>query len=161
MNKHAKLLFYYILLIVLIAMIANAERIVTAGNPQMKRVIREVRPQRVYAQSVTPTPIPTKQDIINKYPHSDILTRIWTLETTKGQAVNGYHRGCERKGLSNEFGYGVYSKICFDTFEDSVKSVSLWFTKRLKSHTLAETLCIYNIGKDTNTCKYAQDFLNH
>lgn len=107
----------------------------------------------------TPTSVPTKLDIIKKYPHADILERIHFLESTNGKATHGYHKGCEDKGKSNEFGYGVYNHVCFDTFEDSVEAVSSWFTKHLEKASLGEALCIYNLGIKENTCDYAQNFL--
>lgn len=130
-------------------------------HQQARSPLPEAPVRRVYADQPSPTAVPTKQDIINKYPHADILSRVWILESAQGKAVKGYHRGCEAKGESNEFGYGVWSKICFSTFEESVQTISAWFTKKLQDHTLAEALCTYNVGKNTNECEYAQNFLNH
>ncbi len=102
----------------------------------------------------TYTPIQmTDREIINQYPHSDILWMVYGLESSRGK-----HDSCKYKGGVNGFGY-TSNKRCFKDFDEAARTVSNWFTQRLGKYSLNEGLCIYNTG-DTRggNCCYAKRF---
>ncbi len=43
---------------------------------------------------------------------------------------------------------------CYTTFEEVVADVDRWFSKQLKTKTLAQALCYYNLGKAIDDCHY-------
>lgn len=102
----------------------------------------------------------TKEDIINTYPHADIIMRIWNNETSKGQNntsdPTALHMYCRAQGKTNEFGYDPQDKFCFATFEDSVKRISQWLDACLSKNTLAQCLESYS----GNSESYITKFLN-
>lgn len=50
--------------------------------------------------------------------------------------------------MFNGFGFRQNSAehMCYATFQEVVAEVDNWFDKHLKNHTLAESLCGYNAG---------------
>lgn len=89
-----------------------------------------------------------------------IVATVRTLESTNGTAPSGHHVTCRNKGMSNEYGYGVYSGLCFDTHEEATKSVAKWFTRELQNLTLGQALCKYNTGNASDSCVYYEDYLS-
>lgn len=93
-------------------------------------------------------------ELIEAQPHSDILKKVYKLESSSGK-----NDGCKEKGLFNGFGYGqnnIYWN-CFESFEIVVTKVNNWFADKLdKGYTVSEALCYYNLGKRLETCDYAQ-----
>lgn len=118
-----------------------------------------ISPLAVYAEGFVPTPTPTIHDQHEAYiktkTHGDIILRIWNNESSEGKYPFLY---CSKKGLDNEFGFGVTLKtpLCFNTFEASVDAVNAWFDRQLQDHTLAEALRIYSGSGIT----YINSFLN-
>lgn len=98
----------------------------------------------------------TQYEYVMQQPHGDIVWRIYGNESTFGKAPFLY---CDRQGMVNDFGFNVANHQCFQTFREEVSTVSQWFDKELKLHTLAQSLCLYNTGVLENNCRYAQDFL--
>lgn len=106
---------------------------------------------------VTPTPAaPTQEDIILAKKHGDILFRIWTLESSRGQ--HGREE-CAAAGMVNDFGFNVANHQCFSSFNAELDTVSAWFDTTLQTHPLANALCLYNVGIDESTCTYAKNFM--
>lgn len=107
----------------------------------------------------TPTPTPTDEQIIFTAKHGDIINRLYTLETSRGQDP---FLKCEKKGLHNWFGFGVLSKppFCYKTLQDEVVAIDAWFDSHA-SLPLNKQLCGYENGdfKQTN-CSHAERFMN-
>ena len=104
----------------------------------------------------SPTPEPkTEREIVESYEHSDIVWKVYQLESGRGK-----YDGCRDSGKFNGFGFMQHERNwrCFDSFESVVKQVSRWFEVRLSEHTLKESLCYYNRGILTEDCKYAETF---
>ena len=85
--------------------------------------------------------------------HPEFIDHIWYRETGRGGAQEGHHIYCEKMNKSNEFGYAVADKLCFDTFSESIMALEAWVMDH--SHlTFNEALCLYNTGKVQDTCAY-------
>lgn len=96
----------------------------------------------------------TPQSFIQQSKHPEQIDHIWNKETTRGKNTNpnALHNICKSQGKSNEFGYGgMAMMICFDSFEESVRVVDAWLTKRDN-----EALCYYNLGTRTDKCDYVK-----
>lgn len=94
----------------------------------------------------------TPKGIIEGSKHPEQLKLIHLKESSNGKNTNpnALHNICKAKGKSNEFGYGgMLMMICFDSFEESVRVVDAWLTKRDN-----EALCYYNLGIKTSDCDY-------
>lgn len=104
-----------------------------------------------------PTTILSKEQIINEYEYRDLIHKIWVLETSRGEAKQGYHKGCEALGFTNEFGYGVYQDICFPDFRESVKAVNTWLEYNIAEMGADKAVCYYNIGVKINDCDYVKN----
>lgn len=105
----------------------------------------------VYASEITKN---TPQGIIEKSNHPKQLAHIRLKESSNGtnKNPNALHNICRAQGKSNEFGYGgMAMMICFDSFEESVRVVDAWLTKRDN-----EALCYYNLGTRTDKCDYVR-----
>lgn len=97
------------------------------------------------------------------YPNmEDVIDKIHLLESGRGTAPKGHHLTCKTLGLSNEFGYGALDGYCFNSYEESVKAMNMWFRLKFEDgFSLKEALCIYNTGLSKNgTCEYATNFDN-
>lgn len=103
--------------------------------------------------------IQTPYEYVMSLPHGDIAWRIYGNESSFGTHTFLY---CKNRGLVNDVGYNVLGNppTCFTDFKSEMKTVSQWFDRILQSHTLVQSLCLYNEGKDENNCRYAQDFLH-
>lgn len=79
-------------------------------------------------------------------------------ESTKGQALQGLHVTCKKKGLSNEYGYNPPN--CYKNYEEVRKIVINWIIKK-KAIGLSDNqlLCYYNTGKITDYCNYISDMI--
>jgi len=97
----------------------------------------------------------TIDDYINNAKHADIIRKIYKLESSEGR-----NDGCKDKGKLNGFGYGQSTFVwnCFDSAEEVVTKVDKWFDTQLKTKTLAESLCYYNIGVVTGNCDYYKNY---
>jgi len=76
----------------------------------------------------------------------EIAEKIYTLESSNGK--NNYSK-CEAIHKFNGSGFGINGKgkyLCFDSREDEKKAVYGWFEEKLKSHSLSEAICGYNLG---------------
>jgi len=105
----------------------------------------------VYASEITKN---TPQGIIERSNHPKQLAHIRLKESSNGtnKNPNALHNICKAQGKSNEFGYGgMAMMICFDSFEESVRVVDAWLTKRDN-----ENLCYYNLGTRTDKCDYVK-----
>lgn len=103
----------------------------------------------VYASEITKN---TPQGIIERSNHPKQLAHIRLKESSNGtnKNPNALHNICKAQGKSNEFGYGgMAMMICFDSFEESVRVVDEWLTKRDN-----EALCYYNKGERLKDCEY-------
>jgi hypothetical protein len=92
--------------------------------------------------------------IIERSNHPKQLAHIRLKESSNGtnKNPNALHNICKAQGKSNEFGYGgMAMMICFDSFEESVRVVDAWLTKRDN-----EALCYYNLGTRTDKCDYVK-----
>lgn len=141
-----------------------------------KMVQVEVKPpfsieerQLVSPVAPSPTPDPNKiivyEEIIKVQPFniSKIVDGIHWLESNRGAAnIEGsLQRYCEKQGLTNEYGYGgMHDKICFRNKVEAKARVTLWVVENLEKNggNLGVTLCKYNTGKESNTCKYFTDY---
>ena len=86
--------------------------------------------------------------------HPKQLAHIRLKESSNGtnKNPNALHNICKAQGKSNEFGYGgMAMMICFDSFEESVRVVDEWLTKRDN-----ENLCYYNLGIRKDGCEYVK-----
>lgn len=92
--------------------------------------------------------------------YSKIISGIWMLESNRGKngTADAHHNDCSRVGMTNEFGYRALDNYCFNSFEESVKTVDKWIDEQLKTKTVSSLLCYYATGKATDTCSYAQNF---
>jgi len=102
----------------------------------------------------------TKEQVISNAKYGYIIDKIWLLESTRGTAESGYHKDCESIGKTNEFGYGVYQGLCYNTFEESVYAVDEWLAEYIPKIGLNSTLCLYNTGKTIESCNYAKNYRN-
>ena len=113
-------------------------------------------PVKTITEASTPIPQPlSKQEIIAKSKHPEMIDHFWLKETTRGKDKNplALHNLCKAQGKSNEFGYGgMAMKLCYDSFQEAVNVVDAWLTERDK-----EVACYYNLGTRTSKCNYAQD----
>lgn len=138
-------LLVLVLLIVIVCLVGSyvaRRRIISpvGDNPIIKVV---------YASEITKN---TPQGIIERSQHPKQLAHIRLKESSNGtnNNPNALHNICKAQGKSNEFGYGgMAMMICFDSFEESVRVVDAWLTKRDN-----ENLCMYNTGKRDNNCEY-------
>jgi hypothetical protein len=85
--------------------------------------------------------------------HPEFIDHIWYRETGRGGAPEGHHMYCNKQGKSNEFGYAVFDKLCFDTFSESIMALEAWVSKH-SDLTFNQALCLYNTGKVQDTCAY-------
>lgn len=85
----------------------------------------------------------------------DLVDIIFLKESSRGK--NNYSK-CEAIGKFNRYGYGIPgngSYICFEKDEDT-KAVEGWVAeKKARGYSDTEILCLYNTGKATRTCEYA------
>jgi len=89
------------------------------------------------------------------YNAEEITKVVYELETNSGK--NGTDQGCHAKGLHN--GYGFAPGSCYESDAETGKLVEKWFEKQLKTKTLAQSLCFYNMGKVLDDCDYYQNYL--
>jgi len=101
-----------------------------------------------------------KTKIVYEEGLGELVEKIRTLESGRGENSEGHHKFCESIGKTNEFGFFARGnrKFCFDTFEESVKEVTDWLRSQLVEMPLDVMLCFYNQGKLMDTCKYSQDY---
>lgn len=85
----------------------------------------------------------------------DIVDFIYMKESSRGK--NNYSK-CESVGKYNRYGYGIPGDgryICFPKDEDT-KAVEGWVAeKKARGYSDTEILCLYNTGKATRSCEYA------
>lgn len=89
---------------------------------------------------------------------SAIAGIIYRLESSGGR-----NDGCREKGLYNGYGFRQNKSEfkCFSSREEVRGLVIDWFKQHLHKEklTLPEALCHYNIGEETEDCKYYRDYL--
>jgi hypothetical protein len=88
-------------------------------------------------------------------PLADIVEKIYQLESSSGKNVL-----CP-EGKYNGYGYRQNKSewVCYDNPEEPRQLVMNWFDKKLKEHTLNESLCLYNRGSLMNgECEYVDKF---
>jgi len=151
------------LVIVILTLAIIETPIITFGKTR-DTLANTVKIQKVWAAktagSSAITKTPTKEDIIYSAKHGDIIYRIWTMETSKGTATDpsGINVICNKKGMSNEFGYSPFDRTCFPTFKEAVARVDKWIDDHKKLG-LAKMLCEYNQGNPKVSCDYVKNFL--
>ncbi len=104
-----------------------------------------------------------KKQIVKNTKYPFIISGIWMNETTQGKGRNdndptNHQSNCAKAGLSNEFGYDPQHNTCFESFEESVAFLDKYIDEHLKTLSVNQTLCVYNLGKATDTCAYVQNF---
>jgi hypothetical protein len=95
--------------------------------------------------TLTPTATPTPKLKVD-------IKKIYQLESSGGK-----NDGCRNKGLYNGYGYGQNSFVwnCFPSHEEVTNKVIAWFKdKEEKGYSIAEQLCMYNVGKRITNCDY-------
>lgn len=70
------------------------------------------------------------------------------------------HNVCKAKGMSNEIGYSPQTKFCFGDLEESQLYVAYYVKKNCEAMPLANCLCLWNTGKATDRCAYADGNLS-
>lgn len=72
-----------------------------------------------------------------------VVAKVYTLESS-----NGKNDSCKESGKFNGYGYAqnLTTWNCFDSHEEVTNKVKSWFEKHLKTKTLGEALCGYNLG---------------
>jgi len=108
---------------------------------------------------IVPTiaPVRTDKEIIMSKTNGAILWKVYGLESTWGK-----NDLCKRDGTYNGFGYAQNYSVwsCFQSFEIVADKVDKWFTTKLKTYSLSESLCLYNTGNATKTCDYYKNYLS-
>ena len=91
-----------------------------------------------------------------------VLDGIHTLESSKGTAKQGLHVYCNRRGLSNEYGYGGMALMqCFDSKEQARDAVRSWLRDNIASTgSLGAAMCKYNTGTASSSCPYYINYQN-
>lgn len=142
---------------ILLAVFCRHAETVQAFFTPKPTLTRYISPLASPSPLLSPTPTPlSDRDIINKYPHADIVYRIYGLESSFGKEPFLY---CQRQGKLNTMGYNVLNHQCFASFEEQVKTVSEW-VDRHQTMSLGKLLCTYNKGEADASCDYAQNFLS-
>lgn len=104
--------------------------------------------------NVQATPVEEIQEKVEVKP-VDLVDIIFLKESSRGK--NNYSK-CEAIGKYNRYGYGIPGDgryICFQKDEDT-KAVEGWVAeKKARGYSDTEILCLYNTGKATRTCEYA------
>ena len=110
--------------------------------------------------TTTPTPkvspranLKAKIAIMASSRYPDFIDHIWLRESGRGKNPAGLAGYCEKKGLSNEFGFAVSVNHCFTNFETSVKRLERWYEDNT-GLTYQEKLCRYNTGRPVPECAY-------
>jgi hypothetical protein len=96
----------------------------------------------------------THYQIVHESKHAEEIDLIWLKESSRGKnnPIGSLENYCQLQGKTNQFGYGGMDlKICYDSFEESVKAVEKWLDKRT-----AEALCMYNTGVRVSNCEYVK-----
>ena len=126
---------------------------------------------RIPASEVTPIPVKNKQEtkqgeVLAKDDETtskiaEIIVGVRELESGNCNAVTGYHKVCEAKGLRNCVGYDTDNDFCFEDEDDEIGTLNKWFKERLAKRPLADVLCEYNTGTvGMVNCTYYQKFIN-
>jgi len=105
-------------------------------------------------------PIKTEEEIMAQYKLAPVLRSIYFLESTAGE-----NDGCKAEGKINGFGYRQHNSEwkCYNTFEEVVEVVNIWFEERLSmnGNDIAEAVCLYNTGvPHQSSCVYSQNFMS-
>lgn len=86
----------------------------------------------------------------------DLVDVIFSKESSRG--VNNYSK-CEDIGKYNRYGFNIPGDgtyICFDKDQDTV-AVAGWVAhKKALGYSDKQLICLYNTGKATNDCPYAE-----
>ena len=101
----------------------------------------------------------TEKEVYRDIKISDIVDKIWMLESSRGKAKAGHAVDCKTKGMSNEYGYGVYQDLCFRTHKEATAMIYMWFAQHLETMSLPQALCLYNEGIAKNDCQYYENYL--
>ena len=126
---------------------------------------------RIPVSEVTPIPVKNKQEtkqgeVLAKDDETtskiaEIIVGVRELESGNCNAVTGYHKVCEAKGLRNCVGYDTDNDFCFEDEDDEIGTLNKWFKERLAKRPLADVLCEYNTGTvGMVNCTYYQKFIN-
>lgn len=113
--------------------------------------ITEVKAVEVQALPVAPDPQLEREIVVPAAATSDIVYRIYRLESSAGK-----HDPCRRTGLYN--GYGYSPGKCYQSHEQVTAIVTAWVEARA-DWPLAQMLCYYNTGKRLATCDYFKNYL--
>ena len=110
--------------------------------------------------ATTAKTIENKEQILASSELSGIVKGVNILESNQGKNTNptAHHNDCTKVGMTNEFGYRALDNYCFNSFQESVDTVTAWFKEQLKTKNLSEALCFYATGRATSTCDYAVNF---
>lgn len=125
----------YLLLILLILFVVEEFKVIL--QPRTITFINNIEVKEVEKISVVE---PKKQIEPNI---EEIVYKIYRLESSAG--IND---SCKAEGKFNGYGYAIYkgSYRCFESHEQVTEIVSDWVIEKLKTHSLPETLCGYNLG---------------
>jgi len=105
------------------------------------------------------TVIKVTETKVEKIKISEIIDKIWTLESSRGQAPAGLHVYCKNQGMSNEYGYGGMAlKLCFRNHKEATAMIHLWFNQQLETKSVEQALCYYNTGRADNNCEYLKAY---
>lgn len=98
------------------------------------------------------------QTIYANSKHGDIITRLYTLESSRG--VNNAPI-CAKKGLRNDFGFGLSIPLCFASLKEEVIAIDQWIDKQ-PSISLTAMLCEWQTGKTnySNGCTEVNKFMS-
>lgn len=141
--------------------------IIKIQSPIERRMVNPLpkKPSKAVVEPLpTTTPTPTEKphlrserEIILSQTHGKELLKIYQLETSSGK--NDYCR-LHKKGYG---GFGVMYKkkiVCYPTFEKAVERAEYWLTKFGVDDNLAKALCLWNVGKAVNNCRYYQSYMS-
>lgn len=126
----------------------KGEELATIMQPSAIVYVQEQRIMPAAAQEVVPEVKP--QETAKSSEIDGIVDKVYTLESSRGK-----HDSCRAKGLYNGYGYGQNktSWLCFDSPDEPREKVAKWFTKELARRSLAEALCGYNLGFQSENLK--------
>jgi len=95
----------------------------------------------------------SKVEIVKSSKYPKFIDHIWIRESSRGNNTAGLAGYCNKKGMSNEFGFAVSVNHCFSDFSSSVKRLEKWYENH-ENLTYNKKLCFYNSGIKTDSCAY-------
>lgn len=100
----------------------------------------------------------SEEQIVKEMKHGEVLWKVYGLESTWGRADY-----CRNNNLGYA-GYGVLNEgkiVCYESFAKATERAEFWLVKNgLEEKPLANVLCIWNQGVDTNECNYVKSYMS-